>query len=167
MKRIFFISEFDCYNQLGAIKKFWKPHTISTLLYKCIKLDCEALPWWFGLSKSNRSNHILQQAGKSPFNLPLLMKFHSLLSFAGGMRWFLVFSNCHHFIQEHTTPVRKLALHNPAYKVPRTLQLKLQKKLLSSRHTKTFFHNCKDFFNSFIYGQLFLQRFFWILEKSL
>ena len=58
----------------------------------------------------------LQQAGKSTFNLPLLMKFHPLLLFAGGMRWFLVFSNCHHFIQEHTTPITKLALHNHAYK---------------------------------------------------
>ena len=65
-----------------------------------------------GLSKSNRSNHPLQRAGKSPFSLPLLMKFHSLLLYAGaGMRFF-VFSNCHHLIQEHTTPITKLALHN-------------------------------------------------------
>ena len=45
-------------------------------------------------------------------------------------------------------------------KGPRKLQLKLQKKSLSSIHTKTFFHNCKDFFNSFLYGQQFLQQFF-------
>ena len=45
-------------------------------------------------------------------------------------------------------------------KGPRTLQLKLQKKKLLSIHTTTFFLNCKDFFNSFIYGQRFLQRFF-------
>ena len=77
-------------------KKFWKPHTISTLLYKCIKFDWEVLP--------------LQQAGESTFNLPLLMKFHPLLLFAGGMRWFLLFSNCHHFIKEHTTPITKLAI---------------------------------------------------------
>ena len=43
---------------------------------------------------------------------------------------------------------------------PGTLQLKLQKKSLSSIHTTTFFHNCKDLFNSFIYGQRFSQRFF-------
>ena len=34
------------------------------------------------------------------------------------------------------------------------------KKLLSSIHTTSFFHSCKDFFNSFIYGQQFLQRYF-------
>ena len=47
---------------------------------------------------------------------------------------------------------------------PRTLQLKLQKKSLSSIHTTTFSHNRKDFFNSFMYGQQFSQFF---LEKSL
>ena len=52
-----------------------------------------------------------------------------------------------------------------ADKDPRTLQLKLQKKQLSSIHTTTFFHNCNDFFNSFVYGQRFLQQFF--SEKSL
>ena len=31
---------------------------------------------------------------------------------------------------------------------------------LCSIHTTTYFHNCNDFFNSFIYGQWFLQRFF-------
>ena len=46
------------------------------------------------------------------------------------------------------------------YKGPRTLQLKLQKKQLSSIHTTAFFHNCNDFFNSFIYVQQFSQRFF-------
>ena len=53
-----------------------------------------------------------------------------------------------------------LETHCYAVKGPRTLQLKLQKKSLSSIHTTTFFHNCNDFFNSFIYGQRFLQRFF-------
>ena len=43
---------------------------------------------------------------------------------------------------------------------PRTLHTKLQKMQLSFIHTTTFYHNCNDFFNSFLYGQQFLQRFF-------
>ena len=53
-----------------------------------------------------------------------------------------------------------MKVRNP-FKGPRTLQLKIQKKSLSSIHTTTLFHNCKDFFNSFIYGQQFPQQFFW------
>ena len=45
-------------------------------------------------------------------------------------------------------------------KGPCTLQLKLQRMSLSSIHTTTFFRYCNHFFNSFIYGQRFSQRFF-------
>ena len=43
---------------------------------------------------------------------------------------------------------------------PHTLHTKLHKIQLSSLHTTTFCHNCSNFFNSFINGQQFLQRFF-------
>ena len=43
-------------------------------------------------------------------------------------------------------------------KGPSTLLTKLQRMQLSSIHT-TFFHNCNDFFNSFIYWKRLLQQF--------
>ena len=47
-------------------------------------------------------------------------------------------------------------------KGPCTLQLKLQKKSLTSIHTTTFFHNCNDFLNSFIWAKIFTTI---VLEK--
>ena len=41
-----------------------------------------------------------------------------------------------------------------------TLHTKLQKMQSSPIHTTTFFHNCNDFFHSFLYGQQFSRRFF-------
>ena len=68
-------------------------------------------------------------------------------------------NNCN-FIFKNANLYRIMSLMNILNLGPRTLQLKLQKKSLSSILTTTFFHNCNDFFNSFIYGQRFSQ-FFW------
>ena len=53
------------------------------------------------------------------------------------------------------------------YKEPRTLHTQLQKMcsyLPYTLHTTTFFHNCNDFFNSFLYEQQFSHQIF---EKNL
>ena len=50
---------------------------------------------------------------------------------------------------------------NTSHKGRRTLHTKLQIVQLFSIHTTTFFHNCNNFFNSFICGQQFLRRFLW------
>ena len=47
------------------------------------------------------------------------------------------------------------------YKGPCTLQLKLQTKAVIIHTHYNFFHNCNDFFNSFIYVQRFSQQFFY------
>ena len=46
------------------------------------------------------------------------------------------------------------------YYGPRSLHTKLQKMQLSSIHTTIFFHNCNDFFHSFLYVQRFSCRLF-------
>mgnify|MGYP001800253250 CR=1 FL=1 len=46
-----------------------------------------------------------------------------------------------------------------AYKDPLRLHTKLPKMQLSSIHTTTMFHNCNNFFDSFIHGQQFSQLF--------
>ena len=50
------------------------------------------------------------------------------------------------------------------YKEPRTLHTQLQKMcsyLPYTLHTTTFFHNCNDFFNSFLYD--FLRKIFAVM----
>ena len=66
------------------------------------------------------------------------------------------------YIHAHTNQGKFLNHH----KGPRTLQLKLQKKLLSSIHTTTFFPTATIFSTVFIDGQQFSQRFFWKIHSE-
>ena len=66
-------------------------------------------------------------------------------------------SQCCLFSRVYPGPVQDMSILANG---PRTLHMKLRKMQLSALHTKIFFNNCNDFFNSFLYEQRFCHRLF-------